>query len=97
MKFEWDEYKNRSNIRKHGLDFAEAPEVFKGPMKARADTREDYGEERWIAMGLLRNRVVAVAFSPRAGDVIRIISFRKADRNERAEFEEAIEDRLGEN
>ena len=97
MKFEWDEYKNRANIRKHGLDFVEAPEVFKGPMKARVDTRAEYGEDRWIGIGLLKNRVVAIAFSQPDEDVIRIISFRKADRNERKEFEEAIEDRLGQN
>jgi len=92
MKFEWDEAKNRSNIRKHGFDFADAPEVFRGPLLARPDTREDYGEERWIAMGLLKDRVVVLAFAQRAEDVIRIISLRKADRNEREAFEKAIQD-----
>ena len=92
MKFEWDEAKNRSNIRKHGFDFADAPEVFRGPLLARYDTREDYGEERWIAMGLLKDRVVVLAFAQRAEDVIRIISLRKADRNEREAFEKAIQD-----
>jgi hypothetical protein len=92
MKFEWDEAKNRSNIRKHGFDFADAPEVFRGPLLARHDTREDYGEERWMAVGLLKNRVVVLAFAQRAEDVIRIISLRKADRNEREAFEKAIQD-----
>jgi len=96
MKFEWNEAKNRANIRKHRFDFADAPEVFRGPIKARPDTREDYGEERWTALGLLRDRVVALAFSQLPGDIIRIISFRKADRDEREEFEAALKDRLGE-
>ncbi len=92
MKFEWDETKNRANIRKHGFDFADAPEVFRSPLLARPDTREDYGEERWMAIGLLRNRVVVLAFAQRAEDLIRIISLRKADRDERKEFEKALQD-----
>ena len=43
---EWDEAKNRANIRKHGLDFAWAEQMFHGPLFVRPDTREDYGEER---------------------------------------------------
>ena len=89
---EWDEAKERANIRKHGFDFADAPEVFQGPLLAHPDTREDCGEERWLAIGLLRNRVAALAFSQRAADVIRIICLRKADRNEREAFEKALED-----
>jgi hypothetical protein len=90
VKFEWDETKNRENIRKHGIDFADAPEVFRGPMLARLDTREDYGEDRWFGIGLLRGRVVFVAFTEKESDVIRVISMRKADHNERREFEKAI-------
>ena len=93
MKFEWDEAKNRSNIRKHGFDFADAPEVFLGPLLARPDSREDYyGEERWIAIGLFRERIVVLAFAQRAAEIIRIISFRKADRDEREAFEKALKD-----
>ncbi len=43
-------------------------------------------------MGLLKNRVVVLAFAQRAEDVIRIISLRKADRDEREAFEKAIQD-----
>jgi len=49
MRFEWDEQKNKTNIRKHGLDFADAPEIFDEPTVVRLDTRQDYGEDRWIA------------------------------------------------
>jgi uncharacterized protein len=46
MRFEWDEVKNRANIRMHGFDFADAEEMFRSPLLAHPDTREDYGEER---------------------------------------------------
>lgn len=51
MNFEWDEAKNRANIRKHGIDFASAQELFDGPMVISADIRAEYGEERWVALG----------------------------------------------
>jgi len=57
MDFEWNEAKNRSNIRKHGLDFADAEEMFRGFLLVRPDTREDYGEERWIGIGMIQGRV----------------------------------------
>jgi hypothetical protein len=46
MKFEWDERKNRENMKKHGIDFADAIEVFRHPMLTGLDDREDYGEDR---------------------------------------------------
>ncbi len=63
MKFEWDEEKNKANIRKHGLDFADAWEIFEAPMLTAPDAREDYGEERWISIGLLRNFVVVITYT----------------------------------
>jgi hypothetical protein len=56
MIFEWDEVKNRSNIRKHGLDFGDAEEMFRGVLVVRPDTREDYGEKRWTGIGTIRAR-----------------------------------------
>jgi uncharacterized DUF497 family protein len=44
VKFEWDESKNRANIRKHGFDLGDAEEMFRGPLFVDPDTREDYGE-----------------------------------------------------
>lgn len=96
MKFEWDEPKNRANLRKHGLDLRDAVPMFDGPMLAQADTREDYGEERWIGIGVTHGRVAVVAFAERNEGCIRIISLRKANRHERKLFEEAIADQLEE-
>jgi len=42
MKFEWDEDKNRENIRKHGIDFADAIEIFRHPILTNLDNRRDY-------------------------------------------------------
>lgn len=91
MKFEWDEAKNHLNLRKHGLDFADAPEIFKGPMLVQLDTRQDYGEDRWIAIGFIQNRVVVVVYTERDnGETIRFISLRKALTYEQKRFEESI-------
>jgi len=95
MEFLWDPKKNRDNLRKHGLDFAEASEVFRGPLLARPDTREDYGEERWQGIGSIRGRVVVAVFAVPAPDTVRIISLRKANRYERTNYEKALADELG--
>ncbi len=94
MIFEWDDAKNRANIRKHGLDFSDAEAMFRGFLLVRPDTREDYGEERWIGIGMIRGCVAFVAFAEPSYDTVRIISLRKADHEERKEYEKAIEDGL---
>src|SRR5437899_3148082 len=95
MGFEWDEDKNQLNIQKHGLDFADAWEVFTTPMLIALDDRQDYGEDRWVGMGTLRTHVVVVVYTERAKGVIRIISMRKATSRERKHYEQALRDRLG--
>ena len=94
MKFEWDEGKNRANIRKHGFDFADAEEMFRGVLVVGPDTREDYGEKRWVGLGMIRERVAHVVFAERDLETIRIISLRKATSREQKEYEKAIADRL---
>ena len=97
MRFEWDEAKRLANLDKHGLDFNDAPELFKGGMVIALDRRRDYGEARFTGFGVIRQRVLAVAFSRRGPDVIRIISLRKANPREQRRYEQAIADRLGQN
>ncbi len=92
MDFEWDEGKNRHNILRHGLDFADAWEIFRAPYVIDPDVRTDYGEDRWIVIGLLGSRTVVVAFTLPGAQTIRIISLRKASRHERKKFEEEIGD-----
>jgi len=95
MRFEWDEDKNRINIRKHGLDFADAREIFTMPMLVALDDKENYGEERWIGIGMLKSRVVVVVYVERGEDAIRIISLRKALRHERKRYGQILRDQLG--
>ena len=95
MNFEWDEDKNQENIRIHGLDFADAWEIFEAPILTALDTRAEYGEDRRTGIGFLGNRIVVVVFTERGEDTARIISLRKALKHERKKFEDALRDRLG--
>lgn len=94
MCFEWDEEKRRANVDKLGLDFADAWALFDAPMLAALNIREDYGEDRWV--GFLKNFIVVVVYAESGADTVRIISLRKALKHERARFEEALRDGLGE-
>jgi len=98
MKFEWDEAKNKQNIKKHGFDLADAQGLFTGndPLFVALDSREDYGEERWKGIGVLHGVVVVVVvFADRSDDTIRIISLRRANLREKKAYEEEIKNRLG--
>ena len=95
MKFEWNQDKNEYNLEKHGLDFEDASEVFQSPMLVAPDTRQDYGEDRWIGLGLLEYRVVVVVYTYRDSDIVRVISMRKALRYERFQYEEFFRNRFG--
>ena len=84
QQFEWDPIKNRMNITKHGISFFKAAKIFDGPL-LEEDTRQDYGETRIIALGRSEGRILYVVYT-RRNSVIRIISARKANRDERAEY-----------
>lgn len=86
--FEWDENKSAGNLRKHGISFSEAILIFEGPTISWADDRLDYGEIRWVSIGLIREVVtVTVVHTDRSGR-IRIISARIANRRERRIYDE---------
>jgi uncharacterized DUF497 family protein len=88
--FEWDEEKNASNVRKHGIDFSDARRIFDGFVLTQVDDRMDYGEFRAISVGMIGQIVtLAVVHTDRAGRT-RIISARKANRRERARYEETV-------
>lgn len=90
MQFEWNPAKNQENIRKHGIDFSDIPAVFASPMLIAVDDRHDYGEERWVGIGLLVDIVVVVVWTELAEDRVRIISARKANRRERDHYEQIL-------
>lgn len=90
MKYIWDDEKNNINIKKHGIDFADVTEMFDYPMLTGLDSRKDYNEDRWIGIGMLRNIVAVIVFTEINENTIRIISARKATKNERVQYEKAI-------
>ena len=94
INFEWDETKRQTNIRKHGIDFVDTPLVFDGVTVTIEDTRYDYGEPRFLTLGLLKSHVIVVAHTER-GESIRIISARKATKHESELYFKQIADRLG--
>ena len=65
MDFDWDEAKRAANIAKHGVDFLRATLIFDGPILEMIDEREDYGEERMIALGLAVGTVYRVVYTIR--------------------------------
>lgn len=93
--FEWDKEKNAANRKKHGIGFEEAKKIFDGPVLTRLDDRREYGETRRISIGALSDAVVIVVAHTDRGGKTRIISARKANRNEREVYYEYLEKALG--
>jgi len=89
MTFEWDEAKRRANFQKHGLDFRDVEQVFQGPVVTVLDSRQEYGEDRYISLETLADVVVVVVHTARS-EKTRIISMRKAKLKERQAYEEKI-------
>jgi len=85
MRFTWHEPKRQVTLEKRGLDFAHAEQVFAGPTFTFEDDRKDYGEERWVTLGLLRDKVVVIVHTE-TEDEIRVISMREADKDEQLLF-----------
>jgi uncharacterized protein len=91
MRFEWDEAKRQANIEKHGIDFADLEPLFDGETVIILDDRFDYGEYRFVTLGLL-NGIVFVVVHTETDEVIRIISARKATKYEEKRYFEEIAD-----
>jgi hypothetical protein len=91
MFIEWDDKKNARNIAKHGIDFIDVADMFNHPMLVLRDERVDYGEERWIGIGWMQRLIGVVVYTERNGDVIRIISARKATKNEVRLYEQSLQ------
>ena len=81
MRYTWDEDKRQATIAARGLDFADAEKIFQRGAFTWEDTRFAYGEQRFITLGLLGADVVALVHTE-GKEEIRVISLRKADRNE---------------
>ncbi len=84
--FEWDETKRQFNIEKHGIDFLDAPEVLNDPGQYTYRSNHPEHEVRYVTVGKMRGRIVAIVFTPR-GPNLRIISARRARKIERDRYE----------
>lgn len=91
MRFEWDEAKRRSNVRRHGIDFVDANQVFAGETITFLDDRYDYGETRFLTFGLLWGEVVAIVHLE-TDEVIRVISIRRASKDEEETYFKEVRD-----
>lgn len=81
MEIEFDEAKDASNIRKHGVSMALAGVLLANPIGEVIDDRYDYGETRLNTFGLIEGRLFVCTSTPR-GQTRRVISMRKANRRE---------------
>lgn len=93
IAFEWDDKKEKSNIKKHGINFYEAANVIFDPnlLTLYDEESEDYQEQREINIGYSnKGRVLFVITTEREGNTIRIISARKATKKERRLYEKRI-------
>ncbi|HMG48830.1 MAG TPA: BrnT family toxin [Allosphingosinicella sp.] len=82
MKIEFDPKKEARNRARHKMGFAGAEAMFDGFHIDDEDDREDYRETRFVTLGRIGRQVVVCVWTPR-GDKARIISLRKADKDER--------------
>lgn len=83
MEFEFDINKSRSNLEKHGLDFRSAQLLWLDPMRLEIRARTEGDEERWALIARLDDRIWTAVWTPR-GSVVRIISVRRARKEEEA-------------
>ena len=86
MQYEWDDSKCKANVAKHGVDFLAAENFDWSNAIEVIDDRTDFGEERWITLGFIGNRLYVLIYTTRL-DTIRIISLRKANKREREFYE----------
>lgn len=89
MNIEWDEQKNKLNQEKHGLSFEDAAWVFDGETVTFLDDRFDYGEERYVTLGVLSGRIVVIAHTYRERK-LRVISMRKANEREKKIYQKQL-------
>ena len=89
LTFEWDEAKDLSNQRKHGVSFEESKTVFGDPNSITISDEEHSEEDHYLDIGMsFRGRLLVVSYTER-GASIRIISCRKATKSERKTYEQA--------
>jgi hypothetical protein len=89
MEFEWDPKKAATNLAKHRVSFEDAATVFGDPLgRIVGDPRHSSVEERLVLLGLSEGRQLLAVMYVERGEGVRIISARRATREERRHYEE---------
>lgn len=93
MKFEWDSEKEKVNIKKHGITFEQASYVFADPFALnKYDDEHSIEEDRWVLLGKSINEVLLIVVHTFKDDdnieYVRIISARKATKNEQQSYQQ---------
>lgn len=89
MPITFDTAKRDKTLAERGIDFMDAALVFEGRHFTLADDRREYGEARFITVGLLHQRMVVMVWTPR-GEARRIISMRKANEREQDRYQHRL-------
>ena len=89
MKFEWDDEKRQQNTSKHGVDLIHTALIFEEPTLTKIDDRLDYGEERFISIGLVNGTAFVVVHTQR-GENIRLISAWKGGRKDYEKYQKSF-------
>ena len=87
MRFRFDPAKAALNLRKHGVSLADAESVFQDPLALHRADPDAEGEARFVALGVANNGVTLVVVYTIRGDVIRLISARRATAREKRAYE----------
>ena len=90
MRYEWSPDKDITNLKKHGISFNEACQIFENDVFTWIDKRKDYNETRIISIGSLDGEIIIVVVHTDRNGITRIISARPAKKKERRLYNEQI-------
>jgi len=92
-RFSWSESKRRTILAERGFDLLRAARIFRGPVLMTEDNRHDYGETRYLALGVAEGEYFTVVFTPRQDaetgeDVLHLVTAWRMGRRARRRYQE---------
>lgn len=90
MKFEWDKKKAKANIKKHGVRFSDASQVFEDDFALTKEDDSSENEQRWVTLGLTDEGCLVVVWTERTNAITRIISARNATAHEKKTYQKEV-------
>ncbi len=90
MEFDWDKEKAKANVKKHGVRFSDATQVFEDDFALTIEDDSSEREQRWVTLGLTDEGCLVVVWTERFNDVTRIISARKATTHEKKIYQKEV-------